>query len=148
MRTDDKTKIGTARLLPLGRFLAPALAMLVLVSVPAPAHAGIEREAPAAARRANGEAEWEVTLEKLRGICRVEAFLACMRWDRRTCDGKVRASIEAGIETAAPQADMLEERLRKLPGVVDGFYVGATMGELLKASGPRLNNCLPDPRQL
>ena len=86
--------------------------------------------------------------EKLRKICVDPAFLACMRWEQRLCVQKVDDAIAVGNQRAAPQVETLAPRHRQHPEIVSGMYWGATIGALLKASGMRLNNCLPNPKSL
>lgn len=90
--------------------------------------------------------------EKLRKVCVNPAFLACMRWDQQGCAQRVNDAIVTGNRRAAPQVEKFmakhHQQPEKASAFAHGMYWGATLGELLKSSGMRLNNCLPDPKTL
>lgn len=86
--------------------------------------------------------------QRLRKVCKVEAFLGCMRWDAPSCDRNVDEAIQIGRQLGDQHVARLAPRHRSNEQIVSGLYLGGTLGALLKNSGPRLNNCLPDPRTL
>lgn len=102
----------------------------------------------AGAPAASGAPAYVVAQDKLRKVCRIQAFLECMRWERATCEDTVENAIEIGDRHARPVVERLEPRHRQNPEIVNGMYLGTTLGAMQKQSGPCLNRCLPDPKSL
>jgi hypothetical protein len=121
----------------------PACVILLAFSAPAYSDGGMAAQPKTTSKQ--HPAQWEIAVQKIRNVCRVDKFLACMRWDTQICESMVNESVNSGVAAARPQVHRLSQRLRETPGLVDGLYVGSVMGALLKTSGPRLNNCLPNP---
>lgn len=128
--------------------LAWPLAILLCAAGTAPTYASDQKALQPTVAPGKTQPAWQLAVDKMRGVCRLERFRECMRWDSAQCEQIVTRSIDSGIEAVHPQVGKLSPRLRNMDGVVDGLYVGGMMGALLKASGPRLNNCLPDPRSM
>ena len=102
----------------------------------------------AGAPAASGAPAYVVAQDKLRKACRIQAFLECMRCERATCEQTVESAIEMGDRHARPVVERLEPRHRQNPEIVNGMYLGTTLGAMQKQSGSRLNRCLPDHKSL